>query len=273
MCLFPFFFFSPFHYINMSQMEPKLSANTSKHVRQLSHVKFVKHTNTESRYPPSSLIITLEDTVKEPPKQSDAKDIFLNKICLHPSTEQGYHWPLFTYIWLAILILFFAGELLLNKQNSGEFFELNPINSMVGPSVESMIQTGARFAPCMKPISDMPASDLYVCLKTTTLNETLNLLTPSAPHWINSSCSLAQICGMTSFHQSGIPDQTVRFITPLVIHSGIIHLCLNVIILLVLGIKLEKAINPLRTSCKKKKVINFISKFLSLSLYTNSLIY
>ncbi|KAI9264761.1 hypothetical protein BY458DRAFT_458144 [Sporodiniella umbellata] len=186
----------------------------------MSHVKFIKNTSIERRYPLFNTLTLLDEKSDAPSPNASggAKKLLLNKIFIGPS------------------------------QNSGEFFELNPINGMVGPSVESMIQTGARFTPCMKPIQSMPASDLYVCLKTTTLNENLNLLAPSAPHWINSSCSLAQICGMASFHQDEIPDQTVRFITPLVVHSGIIHLFLNVILLLVLGIKLEKSINPLRAS-------------------------
>ncbi|KAG1512205.1 hypothetical protein G6F52_010467 [Rhizopus delemar] len=218
-------------------------------MRQLSHVQFVKRTYTEIRYPPpSNLVIPLfEDTPKEVPERSKDTELF-KSFCIGPSTEQGYHWPLFTYLWLAILIIFFAGELLLNKQNSGEFFELNPFNGMIGPSIQSTIQIGARFAPCMKPVDEMPADQVYICLNTTSLNESLSLFAPSTPHWLDSSCSLVTICGMTPFHRPGIPDQTIRFMTPLVIHSGLIHLSLNAAILLVTGIKLEKAINPLRTS-------------------------
>ncbi|EIE83892.1 hypothetical protein RO3G_08597 [Rhizopus delemar RA 99-880] len=191
------------------------TSNQSRHMRQLSHVQFVKRTYTEIRYPPpSNLVIPLfEDTPKEVPERSKDTELF-KSFCIGPR----------------------------------EFFELNPFNGMIGPSIQSTIQIGARFAPCMKPVDEMPADQVYICLNTTSLNESLSLFAPSTPHWLDSSCSLVTICGMTPFHRPGIPDQTIRFMTPLVIHSGLIHLSLNAAILLVTGIKLEKAINPLRTS-------------------------
>ncbi|CAO0800494.1 unnamed protein product [Mucor circinelloides] len=68
------------------------------------------------------------------------------------------------------------------------------------------------------------------------------------PRLFNSSCSLSSICGMTTFHQYQVPDQTYRLLTPLFIHTGLIHLIINLAVLIILGTKVEKIINSLRFS-------------------------
>ncbi|KAI7907803.1 uncharacterized protein BX663DRAFT_11389 [Cokeromyces recurvatus] len=175
------------------------------------------------------------------------------------------HWPLFTYITVLLNILLFSGELLLSRQNTGEFFELEPFNYMLGPSMEIMVQVGARFPPCMRPIESMPFDARYVCLHTiaasskrtatttttTTPGSPLYLLDPvidlADPHIVaNSTCSLATICGMSTFHLSQIPDQKYRLFTPLFIHTGLVHLFINLTILCWFGIKVEKVMNSLR---------------------------
>ncbi|EPB85660.1 hypothetical protein HMPREF1544_07567 [Mucor circinelloides 1006PhL] len=193
--------------------------------------------------------------------------------------SKGDHWPLFTYLMVVFTIIIFSGEILLSKQSSGEFFELEPFNYMLGPSMEIMIQVGARFAPCMRYVDSMPPDERYVCLHTiaeknktpaaaaaatavaalgktnnTTFagGQSLLLLDPvvnlADPRLFNSSCSLSSICGMTTFHQYQVPDQTYRLLTPLFIHTGLIHLIINLAVLIILGTKVEKIINSLRFS-------------------------
>ncbi|CEP13836.1 hypothetical protein [Parasitella parasitica] len=177
--------------------------------------------------------------------------------------SKGEHWPLFTYLMVMFTIIIFSGEMLLSKQSSGEFFELEPFNYMLGPSMEIMIQVGARFAPCMRHVDSMPPEERYVCLHTiaeknktpaaaaaaaavaalgknnsTTMagGQSLLLLDPvvnlADPRLLNSSCSLQSICGMTTFHQNQVPDQTYRLLTPLFIHTGLIHLAINLSVLI-----------------------------------------
>ncbi|KAF1806340.1 hypothetical protein V8B55DRAFT_1323600 [Mucor lusitanicus] len=147
--------------------------------------------------------------------------------------SKGDHWPLFTYLMAIFMAIIFSGEILLSKQSSGEFFELEPFNYMLGPSMEIMIQVGARFAPCMRHVDSMPPDEL------------VNL---ADPRLLNSSCSLSSICGMTTFHQNQVPDQTYRLLTPLFIHTGLIHLLINLAVLVILGAKVERIINSLRFS-------------------------
>jgi membrane associated rhomboid family serine protease len=208
---------------------------------------------------------------------------FINWLCstnnIGPFTKEqdnNNHLPIVTYILVAFAIIIFSGQLLQSKESSGEFFELEPFNVMLGPSIEIIIQSGARFPPCMRHVDSMPALDQrYICLHTLSqsltptataiaasndnntmysnsqsfvlLEPVVNLLDPSL---LNSSCSLSSICGMTAFHQHGKPDQTYRFLTPLFIHTGIVHLFINMTVLIMLGVKVERTINSLRFSCK-----------------------
>lgn len=187
---------------------------------------------------------------------------------------KGSHWSLFTYLMVAFTVIIFSGELLISKQSSGEFFELEPFNYMLGPSLEIMIQAGARFPPCMRVVDSMPPDQSYICLHTQQepnlissaalinsnqtlppiLHQQLVLLDPvinlTDPRLLNSTCSLQSVCGMTAFHQDQIPDQTYRLLTPLFIHTGIIHLCINLAVLILFGVKIERTINSVRFSSK-----------------------
>ncbi|KAJ9086417.1 hypothetical protein DSO57_1004475 [Entomophthora muscae] len=58
-------------------------------------------------------------------------------------------------------------------------------------------------------------------------------------------CNIEQLCGLGGF-KSGVPDQWFRFITPMFLHGGVLHLLLNVLTLLVLGVQLEKTYGPIR---------------------------
>ncbi|KAI8887106.1 hypothetical protein K501DRAFT_176093 [Backusella circina FSU 941] len=142
----------------------------------------------------------------------------------------------------------FSGEILQSQLSTGEFFELNPFNFMLGPSVEIMIQTGARFTPCMRDTNDMPPGENFVCLSTLVKSDLALLDIITEPELDNVSCSLQSLCGMTGFHQQERPDQTFRFITPLVVHTGIFHLAVNCWYLYMLGTRLERVIGSLSYS-------------------------
>ncbi|KAI8150052.1 hypothetical protein BJV82DRAFT_503422 [Fennellomyces sp. T-0311] len=140
----------------------------------------------------------------------------------------------------------------------GEFLELEPFNYMLGPSVQILIQTGARFPPCMRNSTDMPPMQRYVCINATTAaaieaSESLSLFDPAtdATNPINlmlgpSVCTLEDVCGFGGFANPRTPDQAFRFLTPLFAHSGIIHWLLNMVVLMPLGIKLERLMSGWR---------------------------
>lgn len=182
--------------------------------------------------------------------------------------------------------------------------ELDPFNLMLGPSIQVraafkleddhpkkresrafifpskiscsffkiLVQSGARFPPCMRPVEAMPPNDRFVCLNTTMLVMDANWTTrkkttsggrgdkPLLPLGIldpivdnamlrNSSCSLQDICGMSDFSSTATPDQSFRFFTSLFVHSGVLHYLLNALLLWLFAADLEKVMNPIRFAC------------------------
>jgi len=78
-----------------------------------------------------------------------------------------------------------------------------------------LVTLGARFPPCMKLIPDVPPTMTIGCA-----NATSDVLTADV------ACTIEEICGFGGFH-GGEPNQWFRFITPIFLHAGIIHLLLN----------------------------------------------
>lgn len=118
---------------------------------------------------------------------------------------------------------------------------------MIGPSPYVLINMGARYQPCMhysKTVLDNQVM-FWPCPNTTTTDAT---------------CSLSELCGMggvpaqdpdltweTRHTKDNLePDQWWRFITPIFLHAGIIHIGFNMLLQLTLGRDIEKEIGPLR---------------------------
>ena len=130
---------------------------------------------------------------------------------------------------------------------------------MIGPSPYVLINMGARYVPCMrnssfenKPnekttrcepeyhldMSQIPeqqfsndSSVMWPCPNTTTTNAT---------------CSLNQLCGFNENKNTVQPRQWFRFITPMFMHAGIVHIGFNLLLQLTLGKEMEQEIGPLR---------------------------
>jgi membrane associated rhomboid family serine protease len=117
---------------------------------------------------------------------------------------------------------------------------------MIGPSPYVLINMGARFTPCMHNINQTIANNVqsWPCPNTTSLD-------PGS-----LTCSLSELCGMGGVpDQSGVtdyrdrshePNQWWRFIVPIFLHAGIIHIGFNLLLQLTLGRDMEKEIGPLR---------------------------
>lgn len=116
----------------------------------------------------------------------------------------------------------------------------------------------------MRPTEVMKPDARFVCLNTTlstmnatwtTLRKTDNgkatvpgILDPiSDPGLLqNSSCSLQDICGMSGFAYTLIPDQSFRFFTPLFVHAGVLHYLVDACLLWFVAKDLERVMNPIR---------------------------
>jgi len=92
---------------------------------------------------------------------------------------------------------------------------------------------GARYVPCIRKTSAYPnASTTVTC--PTGATSSIN------PNSINPQCNIQDICGLSKFSNPNIPDQWYRFIIPIFLHGGIIHLLFNLGFQLRTGIQMEK---------------------------------
>ncbi|KAI7855355.1 hypothetical protein BDC45DRAFT_534602 [Circinella umbellata] len=184
--------------------------------------------------------------------------------------KREHEWPVvFTYIMVIFMVAIMSGEFLMNRELSGEFFEFDPFNPMLGPSTQTLIQSGARYIPCMKSTTAMPPDEHYICFnKPYTRPEDgvagskdddnepeeeealKSLISPAltlSNHKIavRTTCTLQDVCGMGGFLMDKIPDQGFRFITPLFVHSGLIQLGCNMIAHIILASRLESVTSSL----------------------------
>ncbi|KAF9076196.1 hypothetical protein BDP27DRAFT_1256133 [Rhodocollybia butyracea] len=136
-------------------------------------------------------------------------------------------YPVLVWLISVVLIAVFIYEEVIQSRAQGTPVSFHPtVNPMLGPSGSALIFLGARFPPCMKNVSSVPTSTLLACL-----NDTAN------PSTIN--CPLEQICGFNGF-DNGTPNQWFRFITPIFIHAGFIHIALNLLCQLTVSAQVER---------------------------------
>lgn len=137
--------------------------------------------------------------------------------------------PYVVYLLTLAMVAVFVYELVLNSKEQGSPVSFKPVvNPMLGPSSSALINVGARFPPCMKVIEDLPVNSLVGCM-----NNTDNPVT--------RFCPLEDVCGFDGFKDDGRkPDQWFRFITPVFLHAGIIHILLNMLAQMTAAAQIER---------------------------------
>ncbi|KAJ1977837.1 hypothetical protein H4R34_003432 [Dimargaris verticillata] len=138
--------------------------------------------------------------------------------------------PWVVWLFSVAQIIALIVELAINTRLTGSFLETSPFNIMIGPATTTMVYTGARFVPCMRP--GPYSSDPAPCLSdgdSSTLSS-------------SSTCTWEDLCGFDGFSSDGTPNQGFRFILPIFLHAGIIHLVFNLLLQLSYGSQLEREI-------------------------------
>ncbi|CAF3669395.1 unnamed protein product [Rotaria sp. Silwood1] len=107
-------------------------------------------------------------------------------------------------------------------------------NWMAGPSRVTLIRNGAKFVPCMKPTQKDVLNDRLNCSSISSLGYDI----------CTYEMFLQYICNVEKL--KGFPYQVYRFLTPVFLHGGIIHLLLNLFNQLALGIMLERQYGLIR---------------------------
>ena len=143
------------------------------------------------------------------------------------ATPSKWRRPWFCWFVSLVQLSVFIGQLGHAWKLTGTPIQIKPtFNPLIGPSVYNSINMGARFPACMKVIDGI--TDVvtgWPCPNTTTIAQ-------------QSGCTLATLCGNGA--QAGQqPKQWWRFITPIFLHAGIIHIAFNLLLQLQLGTQVE----------------------------------
>ncbi|KAK7207869.1 rhomboid family membrane protein [Myxozyma melibiosi] len=144
-------------------------------------------------------------------------------------------WPWFLIFISFIQIVVFIAELIVMGKYTGKPIETKPeFNPMIGPSPYVQIHMGSRFAPCMHSISGITddTSIKWPCPNATTSAD---------------KCSLSELCGMGGI-DTDHPNQWWRFITPIFIHAGFLHIIMNMVLQVMLGFRTERELGHLKTA-------------------------
>jgi membrane associated rhomboid family serine protease len=138
----------------------------------------------------------------------------------------------------------FIGEIIKNGIMTGSPIQTKPqFNYMIGPSTAVLINMGARYVPCMHNIDAIQGSDQII--SWTCPNATTDA----------ADCTLSELCGFGGIpepkyngdeNQSPSPNQWWRFIIPIFMHAGLIHIGFNLFLQLTIGKEVEVLIGPIR---------------------------
>jgi membrane associated rhomboid family serine protease len=140
-----------------------------------------------------------------------------------------------TIIQIAIMIL----EMAVNWIKLGSPIDLNKenFNIMIGPSTSVLIHFGARWVPCMRSGFE---NEKISCIEG--IEPYSNVTIDSK---IVNVCKLSDMCGMGMTEYS-VPNQWWRFITPIFLHAGIIHIAANLFFQIRVGFQMERDFGSLR---------------------------
>ncbi|ORY64273.1 uncharacterized protein BCR38DRAFT_210851 [Pseudomassariella vexata] len=152
--------------------------------------------------------------------------------------------PLIVYFFSVVQLAVFVGELVKAAQLTGSPIQTSPtFNPMIGPSSQVLINMGSRYVLCMhdiQGISNLTTQLSFACANTTSSDGTD----------ASNQCTLAELCGFgattNSSRPNAAPNQWWRFIVPIFMHAGIIHIGFNLLLQLTLGKEIERAIGSIR---------------------------
>lgn len=182
-----------------------------------------------TQYPPSPESRVEAQLLPEPRRKKKQEDgWFKGKI------------PWVVYVVTLAQLTTFVVEIIKNSITTGSPIMIHPqFNPMIGPSTYMLINMGARFVPCMRRDEDIqeatPPITQWHCPNSTSND-------PNDP---KNTCDLSALCGFGGLNNEE-PDQWFRFIIPIFLHAGLIHIAFNMLLQLTLGREIEKLIGSIR---------------------------
>ncbi|KAF2102389.1 rhomboid-domain-containing protein [Rhizodiscina lignyota] len=160
-----------------------------------------------------------------------------------PWYKQKIAW--FVWFITAVQVVVFIVEIVKNSILTHSPIEIHPsFNPMIGPSPYVLINMGARYVPCMRNTHNITDATLP-----------LNFPCPNATSTA-SDCTLSDLCGFggvpnpdpahADINRKPEPDQWFRFIVPMFLHAGLIHIGFNMLLQVTMGREMEHLIGSLR---------------------------
>lgn len=167
------------------------------------------------------------------------RKVALGQLGMFGADKQRIPWV--CYIFTIAQIATFIGIIVKNANLTGSPIMVKPsFNPMIGPSFYVLINSGARYAPCMHslPQLQITPTPTWPCPSVTSSERT-------DPGY---QCTLGELCGFGGVPDPNVgePNQWFRFILPMFLHAGLIHLAINMLVQLTLGKDMERAIGSLR---------------------------
>ncbi|KAF2759186.1 rhomboid-domain-containing protein [Pseudovirgaria hyperparasitica] len=163
--------------------------------------------------------------------------------------KEGWFTGKITYVCFTLTLVqigVFIGALIKNAVATGTPIMIKPsFNFMIGPSPWTLINMGSRYTPCMHNLVNVTGRDPPVSWPC-----------PNATSLTGPFCSLSELCGFGGFptqppgtavdDRSQEPNQWWRFIVPIFLHVGIIHIAFNMLLQMTLGRDMEKQVGSIR---------------------------
>ncbi|KAG6041222.1 hypothetical protein E4U41_005505 [Claviceps citrina] len=174
-------------------------------------------------------------------KKKPKKGIRVGEFGMLGADKRRVPWACYTFSVVQVAV--FIGEIIKNGMLTGSPIMIQPqFNPMIGPSTQVLINMGARYVPCMHNVKEIQGSSIPVLF-----------LCPNATQ-NDQFCPLSEVCGFggvpdptfNDANQSPQPNQWFRFILPMFMHAGLIHIGFNLLLQLTLAKEMEQVIGSIR---------------------------
>jgi len=159
--------------------------------------------------------------------------------------ELKQHRPFFMYTVTTLQIILMFVSFGVNYLYTGHIFDNYHNNIYFGPNIGTLIHMGARYVPCMK---ELTYSDPKKNFKMTICPQGISGSVVNTGIYRDTNnktiekdiCTIGDLCGMGGIEEGEVPNQWIRFILPIFLHAGLIHIFINLIFQIRTGIQMEK---------------------------------